>query len=80
MKMMTQDEVRLQLGMHFQLGLLRYAETKEMIYESVNLKGVMYEPKQNSFRLQSISNCTGFATADPIFYKAHALSTEQVFE
>ena len=27
------------------------AETKEMIYESVNLKGVVYEPKQNSFSL-----------------------------
>ena len=29
-----------------------YAETKEMIYESVNLKGVLYEPKPNSFILQ----------------------------
>ena len=29
-----------------------YAVTKEMIYESLNLKGVVYEPKQNSFSLQ----------------------------
>ena len=28
--------------------LYYYAETKEMIYESVNLKGVVYELKQNS--------------------------------
>ena len=27
--------------------LYYYAETKKMIYESVNLKGFMYEPKQN---------------------------------
>ena len=33
--------------------LYYYAETKEMIYELVNLKGVVYEPKQNSFSLQS---------------------------
>ena len=25
-----------------------YAETKEMSYESVNLKGVTYEPKHNT--------------------------------
>ena len=30
------------------------AETKETIYESVNLKGSVYEPKQNSFSLQSV--------------------------
>ena len=35
--------------------LLYYdAETKEMIYESVNLKGDVYESKQNSSSLQSI--------------------------
>ena len=27
--------------------LYYYTETKEMISESVNLKGVVYEPKQN---------------------------------
>ena len=31
------------------------AETKEVIYESVNLKGAVYEPKQNSFSLQSVT-------------------------
>ena len=32
-----------------------YAQTKEIIYESVNLKGVVYAPKQKSFSLQSIT-------------------------
>ena len=31
--------------------LYYYAKTKEMIYESLNLKRVVYEPKQNSFSL-----------------------------
>ena len=31
--------------------LYDYAEAKEMIYESVNMKGVVYEPSQNSFIL-----------------------------
>ena len=50
-----------------------------MIYESVNLKGVVYEQKQNSFSLPSITTCTGFANVGPIFYKVHSLSSEQVF-
>ena len=49
-----------------------YAEIKEMIYESVNLKGIVYEPKQKSVSLQSISTCTGFA-------EVHLLRSEQVF-
>ena len=36
-------------------SLYYYAETKEMIDESVNLKGVVYEPKHNSFSLQCIT-------------------------
>ena len=55
------------------------AETREMIYESLNLKGVVTEPKQISFGLQSITTCTGFETVCPIFYKVHSLSSEQVF-
>ena len=47
-----------------------YAETKEMIYESVNLKRVVYEPKQYSFSFQSMTRCTGFANVGPIFYNA----------
>ena len=35
--------------------LYYYAETKEMIHESVNLKGAVYKPKQNSFCLQFFS-------------------------
>ena len=34
-----------------------YAETNEMIYESGNLKGVVYKPTQNCFSLQSIITC-----------------------
>ena len=56
-----------------------YAETKEMIYKSVNLRGAVYEPKQNSFSFRSIARCTGFANVGPIFYKVHSLSSEQVF-
>ena len=56
-----------------------YAKTKEMIYESVNLKGVAYEPKQNSFSLQFIATCAGFANVGPIFHRVHSLSSEQVF-
>ena len=50
-----------------------------MIYESVNLKGVVYELKQNSFSLRSITTCTGFANVDPVFCTVHSLSSEQVF-
>ena len=56
--------------------LNNYAETKEIIYESVNLKGVVPEPKQNTFSLQSITTSTGFANIGPIFYKVHELSSE----
>ena len=35
-----------------------------MIYESVNLKGVVYEPKQK-FQL----SCKDFSNVAPIFYK-----------
>ena len=45
--------------------LYYYAETKEMIYKSLNLKGVVYE--QNSFSFQSITTRTGF-TNGSIFY------------
>ena len=31
--------------------LLHYAETKEIIQDSLNLKGNVYEPEQNSFSL-----------------------------
>ena len=44
---------------------LYYPETKEMIYDSVNLKGVLYKPKQNSFSLQSSTTYTGFANVGP---------------
>ena len=46
------------------------AETKKMIYESVNVKGAVYKPKQNSFTsfsFQSITTCTGFASVGLIF-------------
>ena len=49
-----------------------------MIFELVNLKGVVYEPKQNSFSLQSITACTGFANVGLTFYKVNSLSSEQV--
>ena len=32
-----------------------YPETKEIIYESGNLKGVVYKPKQTCSSLQSIT-------------------------
>ena len=48
-----------------------------MIYESVNLKGVVFEPKQNSFCLQSLTTPTGFANVGPIFYEVHSLCSEQ---
>ena len=66
-------------NLNHRILLYCYAETKEMIYESVNLKGVVYEPKQNSFSFQSISTCAGFGNVDPIFYKVYSLSSEQVF-
>ena len=45
-----------------------------MIYESENLKAVVYEIKQNSFSLQSITTCAGFANVDSIFYKVDSMS------
>ena len=54
--------------------LLYYAETKEMIHDSLNLKGVVYEPKK-IFQ----SSCKRFANIGPIFYKVHSLRSEQVF-
>ena len=56
--------------------LYYYAETKEMIYESVNLKGVVNRRKQNCFGLQSITTCTGFANVGLIFY-VHSLCSEK---
>ena len=38
-------------GLYHMIFLYYYAETKEMIYESLNLKGAVYDPKQNSFSL-----------------------------
>ena len=40
-----------------------------MIYESVNLKRVVYEPKQNSFGLQSITARIGLQTLARSFIK-----------
>ena len=37
--------------LHHRIVFYYYAETNEMIYELVNLKGILYEPKQNSFIL-----------------------------
>ena len=65
--------------LYHRILLYYYAETNEMIYESVNLKGVVYEPKQNSFSLQTITIHTGFTNVGAIFYKVHSLSCEQVF-
>ena len=48
--------------LHCRILLYCYAETKEMIYESVNLNGVVNEAKQTSFSLQSINTFTGLAT------------------
>ena len=53
--------------------------TKERIYESVNLKGVVYKAKQSCFSLQSVTTCTGFANIGEIFYKVHSLTSKQVF-
>ena len=53
--------------------MVSYSENKEMIYESVNLKGAEYEPKQNSSSLHSIATCTCSGNIDPIFYKVHSL-------
>ena len=49
--------------------LVSYSENKEMIYESVNLKGAEYEPKQNSSSLQSITTCTCLETLARSFIK-----------
>ena len=59
--------------------ILYYPETKEMIHESVNLERRCVQPKQNPFSLQFITHCKGFANVELIFYKAHSLSSEQVF-
>ena len=56
-----------------------YAETKEMIYESVNSKGIVYKPQQTSHSLYSMTTCTGFANVGPVFYKFHSLISAQVF-
>ena len=56
--------------------LYYYAETKEMSYESVNWKGVVYKPKRNCFSLQSTTTGTGFGNVGLIFYKVHWLSCE----
>ena len=61
------------------LGAFCYAEAKEIIYESTNSEAVVYELKQNSFTLLSITTPTGFANVGPIFYKVHSLISEQVF-
>ena len=66
-------------GLYHRIFLHCSAETKEIIYESVNLKGVVWEPKQNSFRLNSFLTRTGFANVGPIFYKVHFLNSEQIF-
>ena len=50
-----------------------------MIYESVNLKGVVYEPKQNSSSLQSVTTRTGFTKVGSIFYEVHLLSFKTSF-
>ena len=42
-------------NLYHRIVLYYYAETKEMVYESLNLKGVVYEPKQNSFSLHSMT-------------------------
>ena len=48
--------------------LYYYAETKEMISESLDLKRVVYISDQNFFSLQSITICTRFENVGPIFY------------
>ena len=55
--------------LYHRILLYYYPETKEMIYESVNLKGVVYEPKQNSFSLQSITTRTVLQTLARSFIK-----------
>ena len=40
--------------LYHRILLYFYAEAKEMIYESLNLKGAVYEPKQNSFSPQLV--------------------------
>ena len=55
--------------LHHRILLYYYAEKKEMIYESVNLKGVVYEPNQNSFGLQSITTRIGLQTLARSFIK-----------
>ena len=51
-----------------------YVEIKEMIYGSLNLKGAVYESKQNSESLQ-----VQVLQTLPDFYKVHSLSSEQIF-
>ena len=57
--------------------LYYYAETKQMIYESVNLKGVLYKPKQNCISLQRIITCTDFANIGLIFC-VHCISLQRI--
>ena len=40
------------IGFFCTIMLSYYAGKKDMIHEPVNLKGVVYEPKQNTFGLQ----------------------------
>ena len=47
--------------------LYYYAETKEMIYESVNLKGVVYEPKQ--FLIKMSLNVNNFLSVYHQLYR-----------
>ena len=42
-----------------------------MVYESVNLKGVVYKSKQNSFSFQPINTCAGFANVAQLLYFIH---------
>ena len=58
--------------------LLLYAETKEMIYESVNLKEVVYKPKQTVSAF-SLSPHVQVFKRWSYLYKVHSLSSEQVF-
>ena len=51
--------------------LVFYSESKETIYKSLNLKGLVYEPKQNSYSLQSITTCVCFGKVGPILYKVN---------
>ena len=57
-----------QCDLYHTIYLYYYAESNEMIYESVNLKGAVYEPKHNS-RLSVYHHTL------TVFYKVHFLSS-----